>query len=167
MLFRVNFSVNYGIHNTFLFFFQWSKKNSNFEYNFNYICSNGLGYKNRIWIIIEIDMCMIIKILIIEVDILIYISNLNSDLVMNCVGEPWLDRSVVDNEGFVTDEIKSEVQFFLRFAFFKPNAKSEIKCFYSRCKCSKWGTLKLSPSIYVSMGSWTIIIYVHGETSNN
>ncbi|GLU15885.1 hypothetical protein SLE2022_323410 [Rubroshorea leprosula] len=80
----------------------------------------------------------------------------------------WIDRCV-DDSGFVTDEFKEGVKFFVRFAFSRPKAKSEIKCPCSKCKCRKWG----NPEI-VSMHlckhrfmnnyyTW----YVHGEASSN
>ncbi|GLU06904.1 hypothetical protein SLE2022_238890 [Rubroshorea leprosula] len=50
----------------------------------------------------------------------------------------WIDRRM-DDSGFVTDEFKEGVQFFLRFAFSRLKAKSKIKCPCSKCKCRKWG----------------------------
>ncbi|GLT98389.1 hypothetical protein SLE2022_158960 [Rubroshorea leprosula] len=80
----------------------------------------------------------------------------------------WIDRRV-DNSGFVTDEFKEGVQFFVRFAFSRPNAKSEIKCPCSKCKCRKWGNPEVVSVHLCKHGfmnnyyTW----YVHGETSSN
>ncbi|GLT96618.1 hypothetical protein SLE2022_142270 [Rubroshorea leprosula] len=80
----------------------------------------------------------------------------------------WIDCHV-DDGGFVANEFREGVQFFVRFAFFRPKAKSEIKCPSSKCKCRKWGNLEVVSMHLCKHGfmnnyyTW----YVHGETSNN
>ncbi|GLT94248.1 hypothetical protein SLE2022_120000 [Rubroshorea leprosula] len=80
----------------------------------------------------------------------------------------WIDCRV-DDDGFVIDEFKEKVQFFVRFAFSKPKAKSEIKYPCLKCKCRKWGNLEV---IFVHLCKHGFMNnyytwYVHGETSNN
>ncbi|GLT35359.1 hypothetical protein SLA2020_098200 [Shorea laevis] len=79
-----------------------------------------------------------------------------------------IDRRVND-DGFVTDEFKERMQFFVRFAFFRPKAKLEIKCPCLKCKCRKWANPEV---IFVHLCkhgfmnnyyTWS----VHGEPSNN
>ncbi|GLT98750.1 hypothetical protein SLE2022_162360 [Rubroshorea leprosula] len=80
----------------------------------------------------------------------------------------WIDRRV-DDSGFVTDEFKAGVQFFVRFAFSRSTAKSEIKCLCLKCKCRKWGNLEVVSVHLCKHGfmnnyyTW----YVHEETSSN
>ncbi|GLT30185.1 hypothetical protein SLA2020_050020 [Shorea laevis] len=80
----------------------------------------------------------------------------------------WIDRHV-DDSGFVTIEFKEGVQFFVRFAFSRPKAKSEVKCPCSKCKCRKWGNPEVVSMHLCKHGfmnnyyTW----YVHGETSSN
>ncbi|GLT32988.1 hypothetical protein SLA2020_076150 [Shorea laevis] len=80
----------------------------------------------------------------------------------------WIDHRV-DDGGFVTNEFKEGVQFFVRFAFSRPKAKSEIQCPCSKCKCRKWGNPEVISVHLCKHGfmnnyyTW----YVHGETSNN
>ncbi|GLU21150.1 hypothetical protein SLE2022_373090 [Rubroshorea leprosula] len=64
----------------------------------------------------------------------------------------WIDRRV-DDSGFVTDEFKEGVQFFVRFAFSRLKAKLKIKCPYLKCK----------HEFMNNYCTW----YVHGETSSN
>ncbi|GLT46528.1 hypothetical protein SLA2020_202740 [Shorea laevis] len=80
----------------------------------------------------------------------------------------WIDRRV-DDGGFVTNEFKEGVQFFVRFAFFRPKAKSEIKCPCSKCKYRKWGNPEV---VFVHLCKYGFMNnyytwYVHEETSNN
>ncbi|GKV34715.1 hypothetical protein SLEP1_g43064 [Rubroshorea leprosula] len=83
------------------------------------------------------------------------------------------DRSLIDcrvnDRGFITNKFKEEVQFFVRFAFFRPEAKLEIKCPCSKCRCRKRGNPEVVSMHLCKHGfmnnyyTW----YVHGETSNN
>ncbi|GLT34336.1 hypothetical protein SLA2020_088570 [Shorea laevis] len=80
----------------------------------------------------------------------------------------YIDCSV-DDGGFLTNEFKEGVQFFVRFAFSRLKAKSKVKCPCSECKCRKWGNLEVVSVHLCKHGfmnnyyTW----YVHGETSNN
>ncbi|GLT26732.1 hypothetical protein SLA2020_017770 [Shorea laevis] len=64
---------------------------------------------------------------------------------------------------------KEGVQFFVRFAFSIPKAKSEIKCPCSKCKCRKWENPEVV-SVHLCKHRFMnnyYTSYVHGETSNN
>ncbi|GLT87375.1 hypothetical protein SLE2022_054610 [Rubroshorea leprosula] len=80
----------------------------------------------------------------------------------------WIDRRV-DDSGFVTDEFKEVVQFFVRFAFSRLKAKSKTKCPCLKCKCRKWGNPEVVSVHLCKHGfmnnyyTW----YVRGETSSN
>ncbi|GLT41667.1 hypothetical protein SLA2020_157120 [Shorea laevis] len=80
----------------------------------------------------------------------------------------WIDRRV-DDFGFVTNEFKEGVQFFVRFAFSRPQAKSEIKCPCSKCRCRKWGNPEVVSMHLCKHGFMNnyYLWYVHGETANN
>ncbi|GLT34232.1 hypothetical protein SLA2020_087580 [Shorea laevis] len=80
----------------------------------------------------------------------------------------WIDCRV-DDSGFVTNEFKEGVQFFVRFAFSRPKAKSEIKCPCSKCKCRKWGNPEVVSVHLCKQGFMNnyYTLYVHGETSSN
>ncbi|GLT93965.1 hypothetical protein SLE2022_117300 [Rubroshorea leprosula] len=83
-------------------------------------------------------------------------------------GHSWIDRHV-DNDGFVTNEFKEGVQFFVRFIFSRPRVKSKIKCPCSKCKCRKWVNPEV---IFVHLFKHGFMnnyytLYVYRKTSNN